>query len=483
MSQTFDKKLNVRINHKYDTYANWLQSDVVLGKGEIAVAEISSGQTFTEPDGSTHLTPPAIGIKIGNGTKKFNELPWIQSTAGDVYAWAKEDAPEKLFKRNQQTNEYIYADFIKEVEGLVRGTIDDSNTTYEFVYNPATDKYEITSIDITADGEVRQDWAEIDLSKKANKIIVEDGDDVVGNLVTLNAYGDIADSGEKLSDYIKAKTVEDTYATIAKVNGIEGSVTENRNAISEIQTETIPAIQTAIADNKTRIDSLFPTVNEEGTEINSGYIKENIATAITELRDGAPESLDTLKEIADYIAGGADGGAASLVNRVTTNEQNIANLTDSVNNLRDTVGTESGGLVKNVTDNTSAISDIQGVIGEDGETKTGLRKAIADNASAISDIQDVIGEDGETKTGLRKAIADNTSAISTLDQTVSNGRVAWDEAVQDVLIGDETSSERKYTTKDASKNVSVNAIPLNILENVEGFTLLFDCGNAFGFNV
>lgn len=33
-------KLNVRINHKYDTYENWKSSSLVLGKGEIAVCEI-----------------------------------------------------------------------------------------------------------------------------------------------------------------------------------------------------------------------------------------------------------------------------------------------------------------------------------------------------------------------------------------------------------------------------------------------------------
>lgn len=472
MSQSFDKKLNVRINHKYDTYANWLQSDVVLGKGEIAVAEISSGQTFTEPDGSTHLTPPAIGIKIGDGTKKFNELPWIQSTAGDVYTWAKEDAPEKLFKRNASTNEYIYKDFIKEVEGLVRGTIEDSNTTYEFKYNPATDKYEITSIDITADGEIRTEWAEIDLSKKANKIVVDEGTDVVGNVVTLNAYGDIADSGEKLSDYIKATTVEETYETKAEVSKLSESVNKNLLSITELQTETIPNIQTAVSDNTARIDSLFPTDTEDG------YIKTEISTAIAGVVAGAPESLDTLKEIADFISGDNSGGAASLISRVTQNEKDIDTLESSVTEIRNTIGNESDGLVAAINANANAISTLQSTVGDENG---GLVKDVADNANSISNIQGLIGETDES--GLRKAIADNTSAISTLDQTVSNGRVAWDEAVQDVLIGDETASERKYTTKDASKNVSVNAIPLNILENVEGFTLLFDCGNAFGFNV
>ena len=87
---TNPQTLNVRIKHKYDTYANWLTSEIVLESGELAIAEIPSQQTFEEPDGSTVLTPPAIGIKVGNGSDVFKNLPWIQSTAGDVYAWAKE---------------------------------------------------------------------------------------------------------------------------------------------------------------------------------------------------------------------------------------------------------------------------------------------------------------------------------------------------------------------------------------------------------
>ena len=34
-------------------------------------------------------TPPAIGIKIGDGEHYFHELPWVQAVAADVFNWAK----------------------------------------------------------------------------------------------------------------------------------------------------------------------------------------------------------------------------------------------------------------------------------------------------------------------------------------------------------------------------------------------------------
>ena len=56
-----------------------------LAKGEIAIATMEQ-----EPaEGKTGLTPPAVGIRVGDGEHTFAELPWLQASAGDVYAWAK----------------------------------------------------------------------------------------------------------------------------------------------------------------------------------------------------------------------------------------------------------------------------------------------------------------------------------------------------------------------------------------------------------
>jgi len=60
-----------RIMLKYDTLANWTTSNLVLKKGEVAIAEVASGTS------DSGLTPPAIGIKVGDGTKTFAQLGWI----------------------------------------------------------------------------------------------------------------------------------------------------------------------------------------------------------------------------------------------------------------------------------------------------------------------------------------------------------------------------------------------------------------------
>ena len=79
--------LNTRITLKYDTLANWNASQFILKKGEVAICSLDTGETVNQS------TPPAVLLKVGDGTHKFSELPWASGLAADVYGWAK--APTK----------------------------------------------------------------------------------------------------------------------------------------------------------------------------------------------------------------------------------------------------------------------------------------------------------------------------------------------------------------------------------------------------
>ena len=88
--------ISTRIQSKYDTLNNWIASaqgatPFIPLKGEICIVEIPSTNTAaqTQSNGQSQMTPPAIAIKVGDGTHNFLGLPWIQGIAGDVYAWAK----------------------------------------------------------------------------------------------------------------------------------------------------------------------------------------------------------------------------------------------------------------------------------------------------------------------------------------------------------------------------------------------------------
>lgn len=79
--------LSTRITLKYDTLANWNASQFILKKGEVAICSLDTGETVNQS------TPPAVLLKVGDGTHRFSELPWASGLAADVYGWAK--APTK----------------------------------------------------------------------------------------------------------------------------------------------------------------------------------------------------------------------------------------------------------------------------------------------------------------------------------------------------------------------------------------------------
>lgn len=127
-----ENMLQSRIMLKYDTLAHWNSSSLILKKGEVGIAEIPSGTS------SSGLTPPAIGIKVGDGESTFSALKWIQAAAGDVYAWAK-----AATKPTYQASE------IQGLSDYISGEIEDTDTKYQVVKGTGTNvnKYYLQSQD------------------------------------------------------------------------------------------------------------------------------------------------------------------------------------------------------------------------------------------------------------------------------------------------------------------------------------------------
>ena len=76
-------QIKTRILNKYDLLANY--STFTPLRGEICIAEVTS----TTPSFDGTKPAPIVGIKVGDGTHTFAELPWIQAVAGDVTAEIK----------------------------------------------------------------------------------------------------------------------------------------------------------------------------------------------------------------------------------------------------------------------------------------------------------------------------------------------------------------------------------------------------------
>lgn len=99
---TFTKQMiHTKICNRIDDLSAWMASNVILEKGEIALAIVtytdtnSNGQ-FDSSEGNTYPADqagvhgvPTVMIKVGDGTSTFANLKWVAAPASDVYAWAK----------------------------------------------------------------------------------------------------------------------------------------------------------------------------------------------------------------------------------------------------------------------------------------------------------------------------------------------------------------------------------------------------------
>lgn len=110
--------LETRIQLRYGTYSQWMNSDIILKVGEAAIASFPRNRILenlsnSEPDN----TPPAIGIKIGDGQHYFYELPWVQAIAADVYNWAK-TSTKPVYTANEIQG---LQNFIENIAGIGGG--------------------------------------------------------------------------------------------------------------------------------------------------------------------------------------------------------------------------------------------------------------------------------------------------------------------------------------------------------------------------
>lgn len=80
-----EKTISTRIINKNATSSQWSTSTLVLKKGEIALAQITSAE-------GGNYDVPTYAMKIGDGINTFNQLNWLVAPASDVYDWAKKES-------------------------------------------------------------------------------------------------------------------------------------------------------------------------------------------------------------------------------------------------------------------------------------------------------------------------------------------------------------------------------------------------------
>ena len=220
--------VEARILLRYDTYSNWMNSTTILKVGEAAVA---AANDYTI-EGTNHRpahTPPAVGIKIGDGYHRFSELPWVQGVAGDVYSWAKQQTKPIYTANEIQGLATLVQQYISEaispggdvtIEArlyrIVKGTGDNSN------------KYFLQSKGANDEDWITDELNYIDLNQLAD--IIDWLGSAYSDYFTLSGF-----TTQKINDKVNSldySDEDDTSKVVTAVNQVNGQISVTKHPLS-----------------------------------------------------------------------------------------------------------------------------------------------------------------------------------------------------------------------------------------------------------
>ena len=194
---------------------------------------------------------------------------------------------------------------------------------------------------------------------------VDDKVDALNTKVGFTAEGEV----DTVIKYVDAKVAEAAGNANTALGGKVEELTNTINALddkvdAEIERATKAEQNNAndIAAQKARIDALYAgsievdgeTVSDEGKSVRA-IAAEEVALIV----DGASESYDTLKEIADWIAAHATD-AAEYNSRITKNTEDIAALTKTVGDNKDAADEAIEALQGRATDLEGRATAVEG---------------------------------------------------------------------------------------------------------------------------
>lgn len=180
-----DNVLRARLQLKHDTINNWLNSSLILKDGEVAIATIPAQVT------DAGLIPPAVGLKVGDGTKTFAQLDWIQAKAGDVYSWAKaQNKPSYTAGEiTTTTSGSSVQDLLDTLsQAIISG---DTNTQYRILTGTGADinKYFLQAKEKGQDDTHFSTVSTIDLTTLAAALLSIDADNITSGTLSVSHGG------------------------------------------------------------------------------------------------------------------------------------------------------------------------------------------------------------------------------------------------------------------------------------------------------
>lgn len=263
---------------------------------------------------------------------------------------------------------------------------------------------------------------------------------------------------------VKLSNGADLAAAVARV-------AQNETDISKIQSDLKALVGSESGSIQEMIDK---SVEEMETKLQDRINEnaENLASEITRAQgaeatlqtglDGANSKIAELQQSIESNKTAADASIADLTTKVNTNTENIANNSDQLNALDETVG-------KNKTEAAKAIeavdAKIDKILGDDADTEDITIRKIASEETAkivagapekydtLKEIADFIENDITGTATLTNQVSNNASAIENLNTEVASVKAT--DVAQDTKI---TALEKKANDNEKAIQANANAI-------------------------
>jgi len=244
---------NIRLQLKYDSYANWLNSSLILNPGEIGICTIPAETNAIRQE-------PAVIIKVGDGEHLYKDLPVLSAKSGDVASWAlAENKPAYEAKEITGIDAYI-AGYVNEQMGISV----DTDTQYQIV---TVDAY---TCKLQSKGKTDEAWADVSTITMPNDTAAIDA---------LKALVGTENVAKQIGDAITALDLANTYAAkshtheMGEVNGLTEALAGKQAAgdyatkaeaqgYADAKDEAIAAAKKAGDDAQGAVDALAGKVGE-----------------------------------------------------------------------------------------------------------------------------------------------------------------------------------------------------------------------------
>lgn len=374
-------KLQTRILNKISTWTEWESVKTTFKplRGEICIVEIPSGTA------STGLTPPATGIKVGDGQHFFGELPWIQAVAGDVTAWCKENMAD--FDKFKTQVAAAVADSEGGLQDAIDGlgqritnleatvnTGDNSNAKLRQAITAVDGKADANAQNITGLTSTKADKTQVatDIATAKSAVLGQkDGADFNGTVMGAYEAAATAKDAADGASAAAAQALTDAKAyTDGKVTDILGKNDDNSNFVG-----TVKGAYAAAAAAQGKADTNageITSIKEDIQEINDmlgGAGEQSVSARLDALEEASEDHAGKIQNNTDAIGAEkerAEGVEAGFETRIATMENfwkaadDPVGTIDKLSEIVDYISKDTTGAIDMAADieaNTKAIED------------------------------------------------------------------------------------------------------------------------------